>query len=219
MSGDTKKKFKLVGGHPAVDFVNTVGGWASDPARRASRDHMDVVLRNKLETYEDFLAWSQQTGLVGPTEANRLLRLARGQPLLAEKMLTRGILLRVAIYRLFRSVVNRWRPLPADLERLNDELLVAGRHEKLKETGGQFRWGWHGQTIQLDRPLWSLALSAAELLASDDLSRLRQCCGEGCGWMFLDTSRNGRRHWCDMKDCGNLAKVRRFRQRQRHTSS
>jgi len=33
--------------------------------------------------------------------------------------------------------------------------------------------------------------------------------------MFLDTSRNGRRHWCDMKDCGNLAKVRRFRQRLR----
>ncbi len=215
MSGDTKKKFKLVGGHPALDFVNTVGGWASDPALRGGRDQRDVVLRNKLETYADFLAWCQQTGLVQTAESNKLLRLAKEQPDAAKRMLKRGWQLRGAIYRLFRSVVNRWRPLPADLERLNDELLVAGKHEKLTETKNGFSWDWHGKTDQLDRPMWSLALAAAELLASDDLPRLRQCCGEGCGWMFLDTSRNGRRHWCDMKDCGNLAKVRRFRQRQR----
>jgi predicted RNA-binding Zn ribbon-like protein len=216
MPGEAKtKKFKLVGGHPALDFVNTVGGWASDPALRGGRDHRDVVLRNKLETYADFLAWCQQTGLVQSSEGNKLLRLAKEQPVAAERMLKRGLQLRVAIYRLFRSVVERRRPLPADLEKLNDELLVAGKHEKLEAAKGGFSWGWQGETIQLDRPLWSLVLSAAELLASADLWRLRQCCGEGCGWMFLDTSRNGRRHWCDMKDCGNLAKVRRFRQRQR----
>jgi predicted RNA-binding Zn ribbon-like protein len=44
--------------------------------------------------------------------------------------------------------------------------------------------------------------------------RVRQCGGENCGWLFLDTSRNRSRQWCDMRDCGNLAKVRRFRQRR-----
>ncbi|HKE57111.1 MAG TPA: CGNR zinc finger domain-containing protein [Pyrinomonadaceae bacterium] len=209
------KKFKLVGGHPALDFVNTVGGWASDPARRSGRDHRDTVLRDKLETYSDFLALCQQIGLLPATEGNKLLRLAKEQPLAAERMLKRGLQLRVTIYRLFRSVVEHWRPSPGDLASLNDELLLAGKHEQLEAAKVGFSWGWRGETIQLDRPLWSLALSAAELLASAELSRLRQCCGEGCGWMFLDTSRNGRRHWCDMKDCGNLAKVRRFRQRLR----
>jgi predicted RNA-binding Zn ribbon-like protein len=67
----------------------------------------------------------------------------------------------------------------------------------------------------LDRMLWPLAHSAAELLASSERARVRLCEGEDCGWLFLDTSRNGARHWCDMKDCGNRAKVRRFRERQR----
>jgi predicted RNA-binding Zn ribbon-like protein len=57
--------------------------------------------------------------------------------------------------------------------------------------------------------------SAAELLTSTELARVRECGGENCGWMFLDNSRNHSRHWCDMQDCGNRAKVRRFRQRQR----
>jgi predicted RNA-binding Zn ribbon-like protein len=42
-----------------------------------------------------------------------------------------------------------------------------------------------------------------------------QCPGEECGWLFLDITRSGRRPWCDMADCGNLAKVRRFRERHR----
>jgi predicted RNA-binding Zn ribbon-like protein len=63
--------------------------------------------------------------------------------------------------------------------------------------------------------LWPVARSAAELLTSGDLARVGQCPGEECGWLFLDTSRAGRRQWCDMADCGNLAKVRRFRDQRR----
>jgi hypothetical protein len=33
--------------------------------------------------------------------------------------------------------------------------------------------------------------------------------------VFEDTSRGGRRRWCDMQSCGNRAKVRRFRSRKR----
>jgi len=63
--------------------------------------------------------------------------------------------------------------------------------------------------------LWPLSRSAAELLTSADLAFIRECQGEDCGWLFLDTSRNRTRRWCDMRDCGNLAKVRRFRRRRR----
>ncbi|MGI8786895.1 MAG: CGNR zinc finger domain-containing protein [Pyrinomonadaceae bacterium] len=60
--------------------------------------------------------------------------------------------------------------------------------------------------------LWRISESAAAVLTTGDLTRVRQCGGDCC-WMFLDTSRNRSRQWCDMKDCGNLAKVRRFRRK------
>ena len=41
--------------------------------------------------------------------------------------------------------------------------------------------------------------------------RFRICANEDCRWVFEDTSRGGRRRWCDMTSCGNQAKVRRFR--------
>jgi predicted RNA-binding Zn ribbon-like protein len=55
--------------------------------------------------------------------------------------------------------------------------------------------------------------AAAALLVSPEQARLRRCGGDGCGWLFLDRSRNRSRHWCTMDDCGNLSKVRRFRRR------
>jgi predicted RNA-binding Zn ribbon-like protein len=60
---------------------------------------------------------------------------------------------------------------------------------------------------------WRVAESASELLTGGSLSRVRRCAGEDCTRLFLDTSRGGRRRWCDMSHCGNVAKVRRFRTR------
>jgi predicted RNA-binding Zn ribbon-like protein len=122
--------------------------------------------------------------------------------------------LRETLYRLFKSVVEKWRADPADIERLNEELYIARGHQTLVSTGNKLGWKWDDTDEALDRVLWPLALAGAELLSSGDLSRLRQCGGEECGWLFLDTSRNRSRQWCEMSECGNLAKVRRFRQRQ-----
>jgi predicted RNA-binding Zn ribbon-like protein len=61
----------------------------------------------------------------------------------------------------------------------------------------------------LDRVLWEAAASAADLLTSPDLARVKTCPGAGCAWLFLDRSRNGTRRWCDMSVCGNRAKARR----------
>jgi predicted RNA-binding Zn ribbon-like protein len=65
------------------------------------------------------------------------------------------------------------------------------------------------------RILWTVARSAAELLTSDHLGAVRVCAGSGCGWLFLDLSRNRSRRWCAMSDCGNREKARRHYQRVR----
>lgn len=83
----------------------------------------------------------------------------------------------------------------------------------LEFAGGGLRFAWRGTAERLESPLWAVARSAAALVTSPDLARLRRRGGEACGWLFLDRSRNHSRQWCTMEDCGNLAKVRRFRAR------
>jgi predicted RNA-binding Zn ribbon-like protein len=57
--------------------------------------------------------------------------------------------------------------------------------------------------------LWPVARSAADLLTSQEQSRVRECAASDCGWLFLDLSRNRSRRWCDMETCGNRTKARR----------
>lgn len=207
-------KFKLIGGHPSLDFLNTVGGWGSNSNNRGSRDYRDLILGEKLEGYADLLTWSLRAGLLTEKEMRQLLRMSEEQPKAAGVVCKRAVQLRGAIYRLVKSAIEHWPPGAADLETLNEELTTARKHERLIYKRERIEFAWRERVEALDCMLWQLAQSTAELLTTGDLSRVRQCGGETCGWLFLDTSRNRSRHWCDMKDCGNLAKVRRFRQRQ-----
>jgi predicted RNA-binding Zn ribbon-like protein len=131
----------------------------------------------------------------------------------ARDVFDRAIALREALYRICKATMTGRRPQKVDLEIVNDELLGARTHERLTHMAVGFTWEWVGSEAALDRMLWSIANSGAELLTTGDLSRLRECGGEECGWLFEDTSRNRSRQWCHMQDCGNLAKVRRFRSR------
>lgn len=63
--------------------------------------------------------------------------------------------------------------------------------------------------------MWPIAWSITELLLSDKLSRVGQCAAENCGWLFLDTTRNHSRRWCEMEHCGNRAKAKRHYRRRR----
>jgi predicted RNA-binding Zn ribbon-like protein len=208
------KHFKLLGGQPSLDFVNTVGAWVTDPGNKSRRDYKDAVVREKLMNYADLAAWSRYAGLLTEKDVKQLLRTAEKQPGAASAVIKRGLKLRETLYRLFKCIVENWRPDPEDIERLNEELSIARGRQSLVSTGNKLEWKWDDSGEALDRVLWPLVLSGAELLSSGDLSRLRQCSGEECGWLFLDTSRNRSRQWCEMRDCGNLAKVRRFRRRQ-----
>jgi predicted RNA-binding Zn ribbon-like protein len=125
----------------------------------------------------------------------------------------RALELREAIYRLCKAILNKTLPRQPDLERLNQELAIAHGRVRLAAGEENFVWAWTEAKNALDQMLWRITDSAAEFLATGDLTRLRECGGEDCGWLFEDTSKNRSRQWCDMRDCGNLAKVRRFRNR------
>lgn len=205
---------KLVGGDLCLDFVNTVGGRVPEgggsPGSR--------VLADKLAAYADLVAWSRHTGSMGEADARRLLRLADSRRREAEDVLGRALRFREALHRTLRSATLGVRPEPTDLSLLNAEIAAARGRERLAPSRDGLRWVWPDAGGELDAPLWPVSRSAATLLTSGDLSRLRQCGGERCGWLFLDRSRNRSRQWCTMEDCGNLSKVRRFRRKHRSTT-
>jgi predicted RNA-binding Zn ribbon-like protein len=61
----------------------------------------------------------------------------------------------------------------------------------------------------VDLVSFQVALWAVPLLAELPDPRLRICDGNDCSWLFLDSSKGGRRRWCDMATCGNVSKARR----------
>jgi len=197
--------FQLVGGHLALDFINTVD-WRTDAVHR----------RDLLDGFDDLLAWATAAGSLAPADRRTLVRAARRDRTRAQRTLTRARRLREVLARLLAPGAGAARTRARDLRTLNVFLGTALRHRRLDAHAASFAWGWSAAANDVfDAVWWPIALAGAELAASEDRHRIGVCSGEGCGWLFLDVSRNRRRRWCTMQGCGNRAKARRFYARAR----
>jgi len=197
---------RLIGGHPALDFINSV----------ENRDADDE--NNYLPSYDALARWAVRAELLAPAEAGRLDRGKAAAKVWRDLMRLRG-----AMHRVFLAVAQHEAPPPQALADLNRQIRQASGHLRLDAQGdhlhgpgrGHLHWGWDAALDDPRRLQWELALSAAELLTSDRTERIHKCAHEDCDWLFLDTSRAGRRRWCRMDVCGNITKLRRFRARNR----
>jgi len=202
VSIDSLEDLNLVGGRPSLDFVNTEGGERNGPPER-------------LDSYDDLVAWSLHAGVMGEGETDRLEELGRERPREASRVFDRAIELRESLYRIYLATISGETPGRGDLEVLDRELAEAQAHLRVVPAEGRFAWRFHDGGDRLDRVLWEIVDDAADLLSSDDLDRVKECRGRSCTWLFLDESRNRSRRWCDMGDCGNRAKARRYYRRRR----
>ncbi len=221
VTGPPKPVYDPCGGFLGLDFVNSVD-------RSVGKPWVD-----RLTGYGDFLRWSADAGSLPRARAARLARAARRRAAEAEAVLARARGLREAVYRIFAGLVAGESPARADLEILNTELALALAHVRVARSaassgpsgpGGPsgFEWRWDESPDAreaLDAPIWPLARSAAELLTSPERTHVRRCASETCLWLFLDRTKNHGRRWCDMKSCGNRAKVRRHRHRARDAAA
>ena len=112
------------------------------------------------------------------------------------------------------------RPSPAQVRRLNRVLRDGLHYHQLRpaaDDGSHFTVGQVGD--ELDQARAAIAGSLAHFVADHDVDRLRICGADDCGWRFVDRSPAGRRRWCDMRTCGNRAKVARHRARAREAAA
>jgi predicted RNA-binding Zn ribbon-like protein len=206
-----ERRFGFRGGVPCLDFVNTL-------AWRLTDRPMEY-----LGSYEDLLAWGRQAGLLAPDETEALSGWAATHPGEARATLSRAVALREAVHRVLSGVIAGEPQDEGALSTLNRELSVAlSRLRVAPAAGDAYVWAWERGGEDgggpLERPLWPVARSAAELLTSAKLGRVKICGGQGCGWMFLDESRNASRKWCESRDCGNRERVRQYLARKKRTS-
>jgi predicted RNA-binding Zn ribbon-like protein len=189
------------GGTPALDFANTLDWRLRDPPEE------------QLGTYGELLRWARTEGILDAAGARELRAWEAEHPRLARRALAEAVATREAIADVFQALAHG-RAVPAGpLGRLEAAARKAWEARTLRPERGGAAWAWRG--VRPDRPELAAALDAARLLTSPECDRVRQCADAHCGWLFLDTSRNGSRRWCDMRACGNRNKARRWYRKRR----
>ncbi len=187
-----------------VDFVNTVN-WRNDPARH----------EEKLRSIGDLIRWGHDHHLLSDAASRKVTHLAQDHPKIARQVFDRALVLRDAIYRVLSAVAAQREAAREDLQVISRESREVAKHMALKQSDTSFEWSWAGDDDALERVLWPVVQATTDLLTSNLLTRIRECEGPGCGWIILDQTKNRSRRWCEMKTCGNRAKVKRFYERHK----
>ncbi|MCA1669009.1 MAG: ABATE domain-containing protein [Thermomicrobia bacterium] len=204
---ETTHNFEFDAGWLCLDFANTLGD------RPAPQPHEEA-----LHSYADLVAWSEAAGILSGEEAADYERTALRHPAEANQAFARAIALREAIYRIASAVAAEEEPVANDLATVNAAVAEAMAHARLIPAGDHFHWQWAHDPAALGGLLRPVAWSLSELLTAGELRRVRECAGDDCGWLFVDMSKNGSRRWCSMETCGNRAKARRHREREKAES-
>jgi len=181
-----------LGGRPALDLVNS----------RRERWRRDV---ETLTSPRDLSRWLLDSGV-----ADRELPVTR-------EVLAEAIALREAIDACARAVLED-RPVPAAAVRAIDLRIpfAAPRPRLTVADDGTPRLGERAAADTARSALGLIALDAAAMLGdAAQRARIRVCGAPDCSARFYDRSPAGRRRWCSMRTCGNVAKARRHRARKR----
>lgn len=200
------RPFELSGGHPALDFVNSLDNrFASDGPVELLSDYVDLV------------RFAEQSQLLDAQRARLLAKSVR--PAAAARTLRTARELREALAAVLYGRLQGGVPAAADIRILERRFHESDRHRELHLDAvhvhghAMLQWQWGRSAMAADFPLWLVAHAASQLLLSNAVEQVRACGAETCRWLFLDTSKNQTRRWCNMRVCGNRAKAHRYQQR------
>jgi len=195
------KPFQLVAGHCVLDLINTLD-WRF---RESGTEEL-------LPSYSELLRFAEESSLLTSQQMNQIARTATARE--ASQALQACYGLREAAADVFYALVDDRMPPQDAIKKLDGHFHVAQTHRKLQGSRSRFELAWQ-RPVETQLPCWILAQAAIELLTGDSVQAIRACADPQCRWLFIDTSKNHTRRWCDMKICGNRMKARRFKAQHR----
>lgn len=189
--------FEWSGGHPALDFVNTLDERPFEPP-----------IEN-LATYRDLVLFAELAKLIEPSIAGPLRSLSGPG---CSRVARRARKLREHAHDVL-AAAHSGRPLPKPgLNAIGAAIQAAHAARALVASPSpglaSHRWS---HPLAPDTPLHACALSLEHLLVNVDQQRIRKCGASDCDVYYIDTSKGRHRRWCSMKACGNREKQRRWR--------
>jgi predicted RNA-binding Zn ribbon-like protein len=191
----------LVGGALAFDLTNTSSG------RGGPRwlEH--------LQNADNVVDWARHAKILTARDAKRLHGLIAADRRLAGELRDGMVALRELIHLVGVDIAATSRARAKDMDALVRIHAGCLARARLVRTGSTFAWVWDPVRSPVEAILGPVALSALSVLTGADLSRIKRCPGDHCGWLFFDATKNKRRRWCEMEVCGNRAKQKRRRAR------
>lgn len=190
----TLAALELVGDNASLNLANSINS-------RVKPEH------DYIASYPDLIAWAKRVGVLDSEAADALKSRASSDPVAAERTLTAVHALRDAVYRSFAAIAAGDHPPAADSRRILKAYGAAVARATVEpgERAADLRWPLASSLSAILDPI---AYDAGRLFLDADRPTLKEC--PGCGWLFLDRSRNGTRRWCDMQVCGSRDKMRRY---------
>jgi predicted RNA-binding Zn ribbon-like protein len=191
----------LNGSTLCLDFVNTIHDRINEP----ERDYWVTPVH--------LFQWALKAGSIGPADYETVLKQFESRPAAGLKLLKEAKKLRALLYRIFYPLSAGKKIEKPDLEAFNMILSKCLSHLRLKAKGNGFSQSWQFMPGQSMIIFASVIYSAYELLLSDRLKKIKEC--SNCGWLFLDTTKNGTRRWCSMSTCGSIVKAKEWYHRNK----
>jgi predicted RNA-binding Zn ribbon-like protein len=191
----------LVGSELAFDFANTSSG-------RGGPQHVE-----NLRTPEHVLTWARRAMMLAPKDGDTIAAHLAADPAIGARLLDRALALREVVHAIGAACARGAAPAKDDVDALAHAHAACVAKARLAPYRTNFAWVWHPEDGVVEAILGPIALSALTTLSQADLTRVKQCAGEHCGWLFFDTTKNKRRRWCEMEVCGNRAKQKAHRAR------
>ena len=196
----------FIGGHPVLDFINTVTG----------RDELPL---DWLDSYAKLITWAEKIDLLPSDVLSDLTEKIESNALETEQALIQVKELREQLFSLFYTLIKKQQVATELLQQLEKKWHASCSFHRLINLNDKISVALNSRTTELQLIEKRIIYLGVELACEFPTDRLRICKGSNCSWLYLDSSKAGRRRWCDMKTCGNTSKVRRFMAKKKRSNS
>jgi len=201
MEYNTIGELTLDGGCVVFDFTNTIGS------------RKEAHLRDYMKSYADFLKWVSRQGILPPDRFNALSTLAKKEPEKSDLALKKITETREVLYSLFSSLAFNEKPQKEIVDKFNKLLQESFSSIRLDIGITKNEISFADPSLSCLEPLHIILKSAFDVLTQEEASRIKEC--PSCGWLFLDKTKNKKRRWCNMLDCGSKDKASRYYHRKK----